>query len=177
MWQITHLTCGGFIFAMRMNHTMTDGVGIAQFIKAIGEIARGALKPSIVPVWCRELLCARNPPRVTCIHHEYQQLPLDNKCIFTPDHASFFFGPKEIAAMRHLLPHHLAHSPSFEVLTVCLWRYRTASLQWQNPNQEVCLLCVINAHFEPCRLIEPSFREIIFSYIFIKLLFDYLYEH
>ena len=157
-----------------MNHTVGDGAGLTQFIKAIAEIASGAPKPSILPVWRKELLCARVPPRVTCIHHEYQQLPLDNKSIFTPYHASFFFGPKEIAAMRRLLPNHLAHSPSFEVLTACLWRCRTAALQWQNPDQEVRLMCIVNARFELCRLIEtPSnFLYIfIFKYILRKLLF------
>ncbi|MED6171317.1 hypothetical protein PIB30_039670 [Stylosanthes scabra] len=53
--QVTRLKCGGFIFAMRVNHTMCDGCGTTQFIKAIAEIAQGAAKPSIMPVWL-------NPP-------------------------------------------------------------------------------------------------------------------
>ncbi|MED6171314.1 hypothetical protein PIB30_039667 [Stylosanthes scabra] len=156
--QVTRLKCGGFIFAMRVNHTMCDASGIFLFIKGIAEIAQGAAKPSIMPVWCRDLLCARDPPTVTCLHPEYQQQALHDyespsfKCC----HASFFFGPKHIHALRHLLPDDLAQSSStFDVLTAFLWRSHTAALHWQNPNQEVLLMCTVNARFEPCRLNPP----------------------
>ncbi|MED6124149.1 hypothetical protein PIB30_056366 [Stylosanthes scabra] len=157
--QVTRLKCGGFIFAIRMNHTMCDGTGILQFIKAIAEIAQGASKPSIMPVWCRDLLCARDPPRVTFLHPEYQQLPLDdyeNSPSFKSCHASFFFGPKDIDALRRLLPPHLAQSSStFDILTAFLWRCHTAALHSKNPNKEVLLMCVVNARFEPSRLNPP----------------------
>ncbi|OIW07861.1 hypothetical protein TanjilG_19962 [Lupinus angustifolius] len=154
--QVTRLKCNGFIFALRMNHTMSDGSGISQFMKAIAEIACGARNPSILPVWNRELLCARNPPKITCIHHEYEQLPLDNKSTFIPHHRSFFFGPTEIAAIRSLLPHYLAQSTtSFEVLTAFLWRCRTIALQWVNPNQEIRLLCIVNARYGNCSFNPP----------------------
>ncbi|KHN24395.1 13-hydroxylupanine O-tigloyltransferase [Glycine soja] len=45
-------------------------------------MAHGAPKPSILPGWHREILCAREPPRITCIHQEYQQLPPDSRSIF-----------------------------------------------------------------------------------------------
>ncbi|XLR25007.1 benzyl alcohol O-benzoyltransferase-like [Arachis ipaensis] len=133
---------------------MYDGSGFVQFIKGIAEIAQGATKPSILPLCCRELLCARDPPRVTCIHHEYKQLPLqdDNKNVFfKPSHASFFFGSKEIDALRCLFPLHVAQSSStFDVLSACLWRCYTAALHRQNPNQEVRFMCAVNARFQPC---------------------------
>ncbi|MED6139214.1 hypothetical protein PIB30_081757 [Stylosanthes scabra] len=133
---------------------MCDPSGIAQFIKGIAEIAQGSSKPSVMPVWCRELLCARDPPTVTCLHPEYDQPPLDdNKNVFSkPCQASFFFGPKQIHALRRLLPLHLAQSSStFDVLTAFLWRSHTAALHYQNPNEEVRLMYVVNARFEPCR--------------------------
>ncbi|MED6136409.1 hypothetical protein PIB30_055907 [Stylosanthes scabra] len=147
--QVTRLKCGGFIFAIRVNHTMCDAIGITQFIKAVAEIAQGASKPSIMPVWCRDLLCARDPPTVTSLHPEYHQPPLHhhNKNVFSSKscHASFFFGPKQIHALRRLLPGDLAQSSStFEVLTAFLWRCYTATLHYQNPNQEVRLMCVVN---------------------------------
>ncbi|GKA76056.1 benzyl alcohol O-benzoyltransferase-like protein [Tanacetum coccineum] len=63
--KVTRLLCGGFIFAIRWNHTMCDATGLVKFMKAWSEMAHGALTPSTLPVWHRELLSARNPPRVT----------------------------------------------------------------------------------------------------------------
>ncbi|KAJ6379714.1 hypothetical protein OIU76_016373 [Salix suchowensis] len=67
--QVTRLKCGGFLFGLRLNHTMSDGSGLAQFLTAVGEMARGATAPSVPAVWERDVLNARNPPRVTCTHH------------------------------------------------------------------------------------------------------------
>ncbi|KAK7260302.1 hypothetical protein RIF29_26242 [Crotalaria pallida] len=153
--QVTRLKCGGFVFAVRFNHTMCDAVGIFLFLKGLGEIACGAPNPSILPVWYRELLCARDSPRVTCIHREYQQLPLENKRTSILHHRSFFFGPTEIAAIRYLLPCHLSQSTSIEVLTAFLWRCRTIALKWENPNQEVYLLGIVNARYGQCRFNPP----------------------
>ncbi|MED6107628.1 hypothetical protein PIB30_015803 [Stylosanthes scabra] len=38
--QVTRLKCGGFIFAIRTNHTMYDGAGMGLFLNAIAEIAQ-----------------------------------------------------------------------------------------------------------------------------------------
>ncbi|XP_020207390.1 13-hydroxylupanine O-tigloyltransferase [Cajanus cajan] len=80
-------------------------------------------------------------------------------CVVTPlcpTQRSFFFDPKEIASMRALLPHHLAaKSTTFEVLTAWLWRSRTTSLEWPNPNQEVRLLFVVNSRFGHFRVNPP----------------------
>ncbi|KAA8527999.1 hypothetical protein F0562_035132 [Nyssa sinensis] len=139
--QVTRFICGGFVFAIRFNHTMSDGPGFVQFLNTVGEFARGSTDaPSLSPVWQRELLNARHPPHITCTHHEYEEL-LDTKST-TIDmdeddnnnnnmvQRSFFFGPKEIRAIRKHLPQHLRTSSStFEVLTACLWRCRTIALQ------------------------------------------------
>ncbi|KEH15838.1 benzyl alcohol O-benzoyltransferase [Medicago truncatula] len=154
--QVTRLKGGGFIFAYRMNHTMSDGIGISIFLNALAEIARGASKPTILPVWCREILCTKDPPKITRVHNEYKQLEPDNKSIFEPYHRSFFFGPSEISAIRALLPQHQAqNSTSFEVLTAFIWRCRTKALQWENQDQEVRLLCIVNARFRRCTFNPP----------------------
>ncbi|GLT59753.1 hypothetical protein SLA2020_325540 [Shorea laevis] len=145
--QVTRLKCGGFIFALRLNHTMSDAAGLVQFLGAVAEMARGCLVPSIPPVWERHLLNARNPPRVTCTHHEYDEvadtkgtiIPLDDMA-----HRSFFFGPAEVAAIRRFVPLHLRECSTFEVLTACLWRCRTIALQ-PDPNEEMRIICVVNA--------------------------------
>ncbi|XP_009803456.1 benzyl alcohol O-benzoyltransferase-like isoform X1 [Nicotiana tabacum] len=145
--QVTRLICGGFIFSLRLNHTMSDAPGLVQFMTAVGEMARGASAPSVLPVWCRELLNARNPPQVTCTHHEYDEVPDTKDTIIPLDdmvHKSFFFGPSEVSALRRFVPYHLRKCSTFELLTAVLWRCRTMSLK-PDPEEEVRILCIVNA--------------------------------
>lgn len=66
-----------------------------QFLAAVDELARGAPVPSVRPVWGRELLEVRNPPRPVFAHREYDEV-LDTKGTIMPPsdmvHRSFFFG-------------------------------------------------------------------------------------
>ncbi|KAM1093569.1 hypothetical protein ACFX13_008801 [Malus domestica] len=145
--QVTRLQCGGFVFALRLNHTMSDAAGLVQFMTAVGEIARGATFPTVQPVWQRQLLNARDPPRVTCTHREYEEVEDTNGTIIPLDgmvHRSFFFRPTEVSAIRRFVPQYLSTCSTFEVLTACLWRCRTIALQ-KDPNEEVRVLCVVNA--------------------------------
>ncbi|KAL4594564.1 hypothetical protein ACB092_12G028000 [Castanea dentata] len=128
--QVTRLRCGGFIFAYRLNHTMSDAIGIAQFIGAVGEMARDECAPSIPQVWQRDLLNARNPPRVTCTHHQFDELPDTNDYPFqdmVP--CSLFFGSIEVNAIREHLPSHLKKSSTFDIITACIWRCSTRALR------------------------------------------------
>ncbi|KAK9270638.1 hypothetical protein L1049_026220 [Liquidambar formosana] len=147
--QVTRLTCGGFILAIRLNHTMADAFGLVQFLTAIGEIARGACAPSVPPLWERKLLAARSPPRITCTHHEYEETG-DEKCapILTMGQdnmvqRSFFFGPKEVRALRELLPPDLRVCSTFELITACVWKCRTLALEL-HPDEVIRLTCMNN---------------------------------
>ncbi|XP_017977799.1 PREDICTED: benzyl alcohol O-benzoyltransferase [Theobroma cacao] len=143
--QVTRLKCGGFIFAHRFNHTMSDAAGLIQFMCAMGEMARGALAPSTPPVWERHLLNARHSPLITCVHDEYDNATLTNG-IEMPDnllHRSFFFGPTQISALRRFVPHNLRCS-TFDIVTACLWRCRTKALKL-GPNDDVRFICIVNA--------------------------------
>ncbi|XP_028769525.1 benzyl alcohol O-benzoyltransferase-like [Neltuma alba] len=100
--QVTRLKFGGFIFALRLNHTMSDRLGLVQLVKALAEITQGACEPSIHPVWCRELLNATDPPRMTCCHTEYDEVPNnDDDETRNEDmvYDSFFFGPNQLKAI------------------------------------------------------------------------------
>ncbi|KAK4714124.1 hypothetical protein R3W88_020031 [Solanum pinnatisectum] len=164
--QVTRLKCGSFIFAVRLNHTMSDATGLVEFMTAVGEMARGASAPSTHPVWCRELLNARNPPRVTCTHHEYDEVP-DTKCTIIPSddmvHKSFFFGPSEVSALRRFLPPHLRKCSTFELLTSVIWRCRTISLKL-DPEEEVRVLCLVNARFKFNPLLPNGFYGNAFAF-------------
>lgn len=141
---MTRLKCGGVIFAIRMNHTMCDGPGLGQFLKAMSEMTQGATTPSIKPVWQRELLTARVPPRVTCNHRAYDQI-IDNTIIEKMIRCSILFTFNEISAIRRLISLELQHKCSnFELLTAILWRYRTIALELDS-KEEVRLLCIVNS--------------------------------
>ncbi|KAH6834479.1 HXXXD-type acyl-transferase family protein [Perilla frutescens var. hirtella] len=154
--QVTRLKCGGFIFTLRHNHTMSDAIGAVQFMSAIGEVARGAAIPSISPVWDRHLLNAREASRVTCTHHVHTKIP-DTEGTLTPPndmvHRSFFFGIDEFSALRSHLPLHLGGCSTFELLTACLWRCRTIAISPQ-PNEEVRIFWAQNFR-EQCNLLLP----------------------
>jgi hypothetical protein len=93
------------------------------------------------------ILSARDPPRVTFSHREYEQVQ-DTKGTIVPlddlVHRSFFFGPTELAALRPLFPSHLQQQSIFEIITACLWRCRTIALQ-PNIDEEVRIICIYNA--------------------------------
>nr|CAN69948.1 hypothetical protein VITISV_009219 [Vitis vinifera] len=146
--QVTRLRCGGFIFALRLNHTMSDGPGLVQFLDAISEMAQGLSVPSLLPIWQRELLNARNPPRITRIHHEYEEVTNTRGTLMTMDennlvHRSFFFGLKEIRALRNRLPASLGACSTFEVLIAYVWRCRTIAFA-VDPDEVVRISCLIN---------------------------------
>ncbi|KAI4345011.1 hypothetical protein L6164_012181 [Bauhinia variegata] len=127
---------------------MSDGSGFIQFMGALSEIANGACEPSVPPVWCRKLLSARDPPRITCTHNEYEQVPNAMETLIPLDNminCSFFFGPNEVAAIRQLVPSHLRQSSTFVILTACLWRCRTIALQF-DPNNEVRIIFPVNVN-------------------------------
>ncbi|PWA35222.1 benzyl alcohol O-benzoyltransferase [Artemisia annua] len=145
--QVTHLLCGGFIFTARVNHTMFDAKGMVQFLTALGEIAQGASAPSILPVWQRELLFARDPPCATFTHHEYEEVQDMKEKVHTVDEMmekSFFFGPNELSALRRFVPDNLKSCSTFDVVTACIWRCRTIALQ-PNPEDNMRLMFFVDA--------------------------------
>ncbi|XP_078166009.1 acyl transferase 5-like isoform X2 [Carex rostrata] len=62
MAQITQFTCGGFAVGIWFNHQVFDGHGAAQFLKAVGDMARGLPEPTVKPVWSREAI--PDPPKM-----------------------------------------------------------------------------------------------------------------
>ncbi|KAJ0690927.1 putative benzyl alcohol O-benzoyltransferase [Helianthus annuus] len=146
--QVTRLLCEGFIFAIRFNHTMCDGLGLKQFLSGLGEIARGATSPSTLPIWERELFCSSDQPR-----GEKYQVPHTNG---TPDdmvHKSLFFTTTDISAFRRLIPIDIQRCSTFEVLSACLWRCRTIAPQ-PDPKEEMSFLWPVNVHLTSARFDE-----------------------
>ncbi|KAJ9179808.1 hypothetical protein P3X46_008128 [Hevea brasiliensis] len=165
--QVTRLKCGGFVFALRLNHTMSDAPGIVQFLSAVAEMARGEQAPSIRPVWQRHVLNARNPPRVTCMHREYDEVKDNNSTsnarVPFPLHdivdKSFFIRSTQLSALRRFAPPHLHGCSTFQILTAYLWKCRTIALQ-PDPKQEMRLIYLNNVRkkFNPPLLPEGYYE-------------------
>ncbi|KAM7254691.1 hypothetical protein ACFE04_019932 [Oxalis oulophora] len=167
--QVTRLNCGGFIFGLRLNHTMSDGQGLTQFLYALSEMAQGAFSPSIKPVWERHILAARDPPQVSCVHHEFDDDVADDDCILTtPDgitQRSFFFGSTEISTLRKHVTLDVQRSTTFELITACLWRCRTKALQY-DPKQIVRMSFIINCRnkYKPTKWLPSGYYGNAFAY-------------
>lgn len=147
--QVTRLKCGGFVIGTHSCHNMVDAFGVIQFLKAVADIARGDENPTVLPVWERQLLTARNPPNVAHLHLSL----LDGIPIGSAKTQSlegmvgeyFFFGPRELAALESHLPLHLhKSSTAFELITAAMWKCRTAALGYA-PGQRASLLINMNA--------------------------------
>ncbi|KAJ7962429.1 Benzyl alcohol O-benzoyltransferase [Quillaja saponaria] len=138
LFQVTRLLCGGFVFAVRINHTMADAPGMMQFLNAIAEFAHGATEPSVSPVWERHLLNARDPPRINLDTN--QVMEVQPKMVIE----TFYFGPSEINAIKK---HVEERCTTFELLTACLWKCRTEALELE-PEQIVRLSFVVNLRWK-----------------------------
>lgn len=153
--QVTRLACMGFVLAVRVNHALADAKGVAIFLTAIGEIARGAHAPAVPPVWRRELLSARTPPRVTGVHHGYNDFvpAADDNDEYGSGgahamaedenlHHSFFFGAKEVAAVRRHL--NGASCSTFDAIAAGIWKCWAAAWDF-DAGDEVRLYFAVDA--------------------------------
>lgn len=144
---MTRLRCGGFVFALQICHNMADAAGVMQFVQALGELARGVPgAPTVPPVWARELLLARSPPRVTHAHLEYHCPEQPSAAVVRPDDATlerraFFFGPRELSALR--MPQ--VRCSRFETVAAFVWRCRAAALGCGGDADEARIQFVVNA--------------------------------
>ncbi|CAL4910416.1 unnamed protein product [Urochloa decumbens] len=150
--QVTRLLCGGFVLALRLNHTICDAIGLVQFISAVAELVRGVPSPTVAPAWSRELLEARDPPRPSFPHREFDAVPPPSSPFPPPGDMvtrTFTFGPSEVNAIRKRLPLSLRDTATtFEVLTAAVWCVRTAALEF-SPEEDVWLAFVCNVRGLP----------------------------
>ncbi|XP_051129669.1 methanol O-anthraniloyltransferase-like [Andrographis paniculata] len=147
-FQVTRFTCGGVSLGIVFNHTLLDASGLFLFLNSIGEFAKGALKPSVEPVWRRELLEARSPPRITCHHYEYDQKNSSIKPLAYPKDTfilkSIIFSPKEIQTLYNQLTK--GRFSSFDVITACLWKCWTIALE-AHPDDIVRCSMIVNIRY------------------------------
>ncbi|KAI3439994.1 uncharacterized protein J3R85_004139 [Psidium guajava] len=128
MLQVTVFECGGFSLGAAIHHAMCDGLGATLFFGAAAELARGADRVSIQPVWDRDVLLGpRNPGRVEAPVGDYLRgkgrNPYDDEenCAFVRE----FFHVREEWLDRlkaYLLEKCGEKFTTFEALGAFIWR-------------------------------------------------------
>nr|CAD1824029.1 unnamed protein product [Ananas comosus var. bracteatus] len=73
MAQVTVFKCGGIAVGICFSHLVFDGQGAAQFLKAVGEMARGLPEPSVMPIWSRDAI--PDPPKIPAAARRRPSLP------------------------------------------------------------------------------------------------------
>nr|CAD1838261.1 unnamed protein product [Ananas comosus var. bracteatus] len=132
--QVTRLACGGFVLAYTFNHCMCDAAGALQFLTAVAESARDPSinSLSLHPVWSREALSPRSPPRISFPHYEYDDSITNLKPgpMYSPSRfrrlaqASLFLPREAVSTLKH----RAAAAASFDAVAACLWRARARAL-------------------------------------------------
>lgn len=122
MMQVTQFRCGGFSVGIISSHAMSDGLGAAQFVNAVAEMARGLPTPTVEPIWCRDAIPKFNPaklppgppPILTAFDFEYSISDISSDTI------------NEI---KNLFTSETGQRCStFDVITAMVWRARTRAI-------------------------------------------------
>ncbi|KAF2301853.1 hypothetical protein GH714_029883 [Hevea brasiliensis] len=147
--QVTKFKCGGFVLGLCMNHCMFDGIGAMEFVNSWGETARG-LPLSVPPFTDRNILKARNPPKIEHLHQEFAEIEdkSNTNSLYKDDemlYSSFCFDPEmlERIKMRALEDGVLDKCTTFEGLSAFVWRARTKALKLL-PDQQTKLLFAVD---------------------------------
>ncbi|KAG0536231.1 hypothetical protein BDA96_03G046800 [Sorghum bicolor] len=139
--QVTSFACGGFVVGFRFSHAVADGPGAAQFMNAVGELARGAENAlSVVPQWGRDAipdpaaaLVGRLPtPDADSKRLEYLAIDISADYI---NHFKAQYSAAHAGA---------AWCSAFEVLIAKAWQSRTRAAGF-DPDSPVHLCFAMNA--------------------------------
>ncbi|CAO2163496.1 unnamed protein product [Urochloa humidicola] len=135
MMQVTEFSCGGFVLGVTWNHGIADGAGMAQFLQAVGEIARGSPAPSLVPV---RLLDDLRPPISQPVIVPSSE-PLGLACLDITVPSSLIDG---IRAQLH--ERHQQACTMFEAVAAVLWRCRMRAIGMSSSNSLAPLYFGVN---------------------------------
>ncbi|WOK95786.1 3'-N-debenzoyl-2'-deoxytaxol N-benzoyltransferase-like isoform X1 [Canna indica] len=120
MMQVTNFTCGGFAVGIRFSHTVFDGLGAAQFLKAVAELARGHARLVVDPVWRRDAI--PTPPKVSRGHPP-------TLAAFHFETAVFDVSADRINLVKNLFSRETGQKCStFDVVTAIVWQCRTRAI-------------------------------------------------
>ncbi|CAN1160279.1 Acyl transferase 4 [Linum perenne] len=147
--QVTQFACGGFVIGLIFCHTICDGLGAAQFLNAVGDIARGldSNHLSVSPVWGRDFFPQQQQHQLNSSalpiipRYKLQQTNFDIS-IDQINHAKKQFLSSTVSGRKTC--------STFEIVAASLWKHRTAAIDL-DPNSQVQLVFFAN-----CRqMLEP----------------------
>ncbi|TVU39810.1 hypothetical protein EJB05_13250, partial [Eragrostis curvula] len=154
MVQVTEFACSGFVIGLTRNHVVSDAAGLAQFMQAVGELARGFPAPTVVPV-VSTISCTIR----ACVYDE--SLPTIPPVgatgrTFTASRDAPDFVFLDVTIPSSLIDHIKAKFSKmyssckpctvFEVVAAVLWRCRTrATMSADDPEATTMLFFTANA--------------------------------
>ncbi|KAF8666131.1 hypothetical protein HU200_053847 [Digitaria exilis] len=124
MMQVTEFACGGYVVGVAWNHGAMDGVGLAQFLTAVGEVTRGLPSPSVVSVRYDESLPDIPQPLFAALRRPLGGLKPVNFAFCDVTIPQTFIdavkGEFDVAGGRSCTV--------FEVVTAAIWRCRIRAI-------------------------------------------------
>ncbi|KAI7982826.1 Acyl transferase 4 [Camellia lanceoleosa] len=131
LMQVTQFECDGFVIGLTFCHSICDGLGAAQFLKAVGELARGLEHLSVAPVWQRDFLPPRprpsspspSPPQEK---QEQVQRELLSPIKYQLEHANIDISLDQINELKQKFHESTGQTCSaFEIVAAIMWKNRT----------------------------------------------------
>jgi hypothetical protein len=141
--QVTAFACGGFVVGFRFSHAVADGPGAAQFMAAVGELARGAGGVSVDPVWGRDAIPDPAAAVIGSLPDPAGAKRLEYLAVdISADYINHF--KNQYNAEAHAAAAGVARCSAFEVLIAKAWRSRTRAAGFE-PDTTVNLCFAMNA--------------------------------
>ncbi|XP_061989052.1 omega-hydroxypalmitate O-feruloyl transferase-like [Rosa rugosa] len=149
--QVTKFKCGGFSLGLCMNHCMFDGIGAMEFVNSWGQTARG-LPLTVAPFIDRNILKARNPPKIEHLHQEFSEIIDGNSSLNSSEvdedkmlYRSFCFDTEKLEKLKTKAREDgaLDKCSTFEALSAFVWKARTRALRLL-PEQQIKLLFAVD---------------------------------
>ncbi|PUZ46337.1 hypothetical protein GQ55_7G063500 [Panicum hallii var. hallii] len=129
LMQVTKFSCGGFVVGVTWNHVVADGVGMAQFLQAVGEFARGFSSSSVEPVRVDNFLPELPAPIITMTKSMVSRKHTDFPSSYITIPMSFINRIKDEFRRSgqqrgDQKPAAPATCTAFDVFTAAIWRSR-----------------------------------------------------
>jgi hypothetical protein len=144
--QVTEFACGGFVVAVTRNHAVADGTGFAQFMRAVGELARGMPRPSVLPVSCGDDSLPELPPYVAAMENALVVLEPRDFAFLDITVPSSCINRIKAGFAGQVTADDAGGGPCtvFEAVMAVLWQCRTRAVMPDDPSTPAPLIFAAN---------------------------------